>query len=127
MNIPCINIYDSEDLYHDRIEDQEDNVNDNTPLILAAQWELYDVVETLLSKYTGNTDDTSGKGGTGHTALTVFKLLIENGADVNKSKDLKKAQEIKTQEGLTPLILAARGGNLETFTLLLKKGYLFFV
>jgi len=163
LAVPGINLYDSKDLYHVR-----PHIYDGTPLILAARWELFDVVEAILNVVPSEYKnwyineipiDSRNKD----TALTIsiktgnyeiVKLLIKNGADVNKSnayildedkvsvktiigreagmsfeevlaikKDTEiKRREIRNREGLTPLILAARGGNLEIFKLLLDKG-----
>jgi ankyrin repeat protein len=144
LNVPGINLYEAKDLYH-----VPPYIYVDTPLISAARWELFDVVEAVLklvpSEYKNWYINEIPKKNiisifsiSKDTALTVsiktgnyeiVKLLIENGADVNKSKaymldeyNVSLKTTIIGREGLTPLILAARGGNLKIVELLLDKG-----
>jgi ankyrin repeat protein len=92
------------------------DVNDNTPLLLAAVYAGPEFVELLLKKVA----DVNARNKFGatplHRAATNYdkaKLLIDAGADV----------KAKTKSGKTVLLLAARKyGNSQTVKLLLDKG-----
>lgn len=92
--------------------------NKNTVLIDAVIAGNAEIV-TLLIKYKGNVNQKGNDGLTPlHLActynLTIVKLLLDHGADVNTKADARK--------GITPLMVATSHGCVDVTRLLLERG-----
>ena len=91
----------------------------STPLLAACRWGNIPMVKLLLANGANADQPRSGKGRTPlivacayYSGITVVKLLIGKGADVNATSN----------DGSTPLMLAANNAKLDVVEYLLAKG-----
>ncbi|PCD34539.1 hypothetical protein FGRA07_08857 [Fusarium graminearum] len=100
--------------------------NDNTPLLVAVLCNAIEMASFLL-EHDANIEAADDNGYRPlHLAAErnfgqMTQLLIEKGADI-ESRTAPKAQDEPFEEGLTPLLVAARSGRVETFHILIDHG-----
>jgi len=101
------------------------NQSRETPLMLAAQYNLVEIVELLLSKYKAKVDQTQQTGDTAlmyafranleekdtNQLLKTIQLLIQYGADLNQ----------KNEKGQTALMFAAQEGHTKVLKFMLSR------
>ncbi|QPC70356.1 hypothetical protein HYE68_001108 [Fusarium pseudograminearum] len=101
--------------------------HEQTPLIKAVRQNAIEMASLLL-EHKANAEAADDEGNRPlHLAAErnfgqMTQLLIEKGADIESRTDPKAKVHPYRKEGLTPLLVAARSGRVETFHVLIDHG-----